>query len=125
MQDNLVKDFLAQENVHVLLWPAQSPDLNPIWALIKRKLTAEFSIPKSRSELIANLEGISPELCINLSVSTRLEKVLQNKKRSTLCILNDTNHTSILIQVKIQSDIHQNVIENIYFDIELDLLNSI
>ena len=99
MQDNspchtarLVKDFLAQENVPVLPCPAQSPDFNPIenlWALIKRKLDSEFSTPKTRSELIANVEiiwnGISPELCQNLSdsMTNRLKEVLQNKGNFT------------------------------------------
>ena len=81
MQDNapchtarLVKDFFTQESISVLPWPAQSPDLNPIenlWALIKRKLAAEFPIPKTCSELIANVTtiwgGITPELCRNLA----------------------------------------------------------
>ncbi len=99
MQDNapchtarLVKDFLTQESISVLPWPAQSPDLNPIenlWALIKRKLAAEFPIPKTRSELIANVtaiwRGITPELCRNLadSMINRIKEVLEKNGKST------------------------------------------
>ena len=49
----LVKDFLTRESISALPWPAKSPDLNLIqnlWALVKRKLAAEFPITKTRSD---------------------------------------------------------------------------
>ena len=40
-----VKEFLEQENVQVLDWPGNSPDLNPIenlWKLIKAKVAEKY-----------------------------------------------------------------------------------
>ena len=99
MQDNapchksrLILDFLAQENIETLPWPPQSPDLNPIenlWAIIKSRIKAQFSTPKTRDELIEQVftiwEGITPELCHNLadSMKNRLKQVLERKGKHT------------------------------------------
>ena len=94
MQDNApchksrtVLDFLADNGLQTLPWPAQSPDLNPIenlWAIIKARLKKNFGIP-TKNELIDQIftiwNDIDSELCEKLSDSMikRLEEVLEKK----------------------------------------------
>jgi transposase len=70
----LAKKFFAEKNVDVLIWPAQSPDLNPIeslWEIIKSKV-AKYA-PKSISELKAIIErkwyATPIKLCKKLALS--------------------------------------------------------
>jgi hypothetical protein len=44
----LVKEYLADQEYTTMVWPAQSPDLNPIeniWALVKLKLFRNYDTP--------------------------------------------------------------------------------
>jgi hypothetical protein len=72
----------------VMLWPAQSPDLNPIehlWSHLKRKL-AEYEVPpKGILELWERVQEewnkIEPEVCQNLieSMPRRVQAVMKAK----------------------------------------------
>jgi hypothetical protein len=93
MQDNarphtarVVTDYYHENNVQMLDWPPQSPDLNPIeqvWAIMKQKLYSQKSFPKNKSELIASFfkiwEELPPRLFVSLSdsIPERLELVLK------------------------------------------------
>jgi transposase len=79
---NVVRAFMAQNDIEVLPWPHQSPDMNPIenlWAIIKR------SLPKTKAELIEQIfdiwDNIEQELAENLSnnANKRVNKVLKLK----------------------------------------------
>lgn len=68
MQDNApshktthVMNYLSMEQVSVLEWPPQSPDLNPIeniWAVLKSKLRKNSGFPTNRRELIARAQEV-------------------------------------------------------------------
>ena len=99
MQDNapchksrLVMQFLLENQVPVMPWPAQSPDMNPIenlWAFIKRRRTAKFPVPTTKAELIEQIftiwEEVDMELCQKLSASfiNRCKAVLNSKGAPT------------------------------------------
>lgn len=80
------REFFLKNNITVLDWPSQSPDLNPIenlWAIIKIKLRGrEF---KKKEDLIAEVmklwSEISIETCFKLveSMPKRLEAVIRAK----------------------------------------------
>jgi hypothetical protein len=89
---NLIMDFLRQNNVPTLDWPAQSPDLNPIenlWSIIKRRRQKKFGIPHTKVELVEQIfhiwEGIDGELLDTLSesITNRLREVVRLKGRAT------------------------------------------
>ena len=52
--------YLRDQNVTILEWPPQSPDLNPIenlWALLKSKLKKISGFPRNRAELIERAQA--------------------------------------------------------------------
>ena len=99
MQDNapihkskLVTDFLADNGIPVLQWPAQSPDLNPIenmWAVLKAKRARQKSTPKTKKDLIDQMSelwsNIETDFRQNLSnsIPKRLSEVIRNKGKQT------------------------------------------
>lgn len=97
MQDNdpkhssrLAKSWFLENNVRVLDWPSQSPDLNPIehlWGVLKNKIGAHKA--KNKQDLWQTIQeawyAIPPETCANLveSMQRRCKEVLQMKGAST------------------------------------------
>ena len=93
MQDNApchtaksVKIFLSEEDVIVMEWPAQIPDMNPIknvWKLLNER--AKKKNPRNVEELWTNLKGewekISVDECKTLihSYSKRCQAVIESK----------------------------------------------
>lgn len=82
------RDWLKDHGFTVLLWPANSPDLNPIehlWNYIKRKLKEYPEPPKGILELWERVQDewnkIPAEECKNLirSMSSRMEAVIRAK----------------------------------------------
>ena len=82
----LVKDYLQQESIEVMKWPAQSPDLNPIenlWKIIGEKVRERT--PTTVDDLWAKIEEewkrITPELCKKLvrSCGARCSEVIKYK----------------------------------------------
>lgn len=61
----LVRQFLAENGVATLVWPARSPDLNPIenvWAIMTKKVNTNNNIPQNREELIEKIREAWQEL---------------------------------------------------------------
>ena len=83
-----VKKYFEEENLQVLDWPSQSPDLNPIehlWAELKKRLKALKQCPTSITELAKTVfevwVRIEDEICQNLisSMPRRIASVLEAK----------------------------------------------
>ena len=80
--------WFEDHNMEVMVWPAQSPDLNPIehlWVHLKRRLADYPEPPKGITELWersqAEWEKIGEEVCQNLieSMPRRVEAVMKAK----------------------------------------------
>ena len=80
--------WFQDHDLNVLLWPAQSPDLNPIehlWGHLKRKLAEQEVAPRGILELWERVEEewnkIDAEVCQNLieSMPRRVAAVLKAK----------------------------------------------
>lgn len=70
----LTKEYFLENNIKLLDWPAQSPDLNPIehlWALLKGRISEKM--PKNISELKTMVyeewNAISIEICQKYALS--------------------------------------------------------
>jgi transposase len=66
-------EWFSDHDYQVLIWPAQSPDMNPIehlWGHVKRQLSAYENAPNGIHELWERIEKewneIKPEVCQNL-----------------------------------------------------------
>ena len=69
-----VKDYLQQENIPVMKWPAQSPDLNPIenlWHIIGEEVRKRnpTTIDDFWSKIEDEWNKVTPKLCKKLSRS--------------------------------------------------------
>ena len=80
--------WFEDNNIQVLLWPAQSPDLNPIehlWVHLKKKLGEYPTPPKGAHELWERVaeewNAITPETCQGLieSMPRRVQAVIKAK----------------------------------------------
>lgn|SRR5215470_2064560 len=84
----LLQEWFEDNEIQVLDWPSQSPDVNCIehlWAYLKRKLGEYETHPRSIHELWERIEveweKIPQEFCINLihSMPRRIEALLKAK----------------------------------------------
>ena len=81
-------EWFEDNDIQVLSWPAQSPDLNPIehlWEHLKRQLRKYSNPPRGAHELWDRLvdewNEIGPEVCQNLieSMPRRIQAVIKAK----------------------------------------------
>jgi hypothetical protein len=88
----LAKNWFQRNDLEVLDWPPQSPDLNPIehlWGHLKRRLCRHETIPKGVHELWVRIQdewnAIPPEVCEELirSMPSRVAAVHKVKGRYT------------------------------------------
>jgi len=87
-----VQQWLEKRPFKTLIWPAQSPDMNPIehlWAIMKRKLNKYENPPNGMIQLWERIKtiwnNIDEDICINLieSMPRRIEAVLKAKGKWT------------------------------------------
>jgi hypothetical protein len=79
MSTTSVNDFLQQNNVNVMNWPALNPDLNPIehlWDEIQRRLNEEQPSPTTAAELSVAFQTVWAHIPIVLI--NRLKKRKMN-----------------------------------------------
>lgn len=82
------QNWLKNQNIYLLDWPAQSPDLNQIehlWSLVKRQLSSYESIPVGVNELFDRFDEIwskiEPSYCQDLikSMPERIKVIIKAK----------------------------------------------
>jgi transposase len=83
-----VREWLDDQEFRTMVWPAQSPDLNPLehlWGHLKRRLVEHEHPPKGMEELWRRIEEewnkIPAEVCQKLieSMPRRIEAVIKAK----------------------------------------------
>lgn len=88
----VVKEWIEENEITNILWPAQSPDLNPIehlWDVLERKVRKHKPHPKNLNELMVILEEkwyeIEPEILENLveSMPRRIQAVIDSNGNPT------------------------------------------
>lgn len=77
------QDYIAQNGINGMSWPAQSPDLNIIenlWLLIKRKLQSRVAAVKSANDLFSEIQSIWTEItpCYIQSLYNTIPKRILN-----------------------------------------------
>jgi hypothetical protein len=82
------RQFLAEQNVSLMEWPARSPDLNPIenvWAAMSREIYADCkqynTVQELKTAVMAAWENITPDLIAKLvaSMPNRCIEVIQKQ----------------------------------------------
>lgn len=88
----ITKNWIRNNNIKKLLWPAQSPDLNPIenlWDELERKVRSHKPLPKNKNDLWQILqeawENLDENKYKNLvdSMPRRIAAVIANKGKPT------------------------------------------
>ena len=80
----VIKAWFGDNNINLLEWPSQSPDLNPIenlWAELKRRVD---NLDELETYCLEEWENIPQETCVNAVVNykKRLVEVIANKGHS-------------------------------------------
>lgn len=87
---NTVKEYLKNQNIELLEWPAQSPDLNPIenlWSIIERDISDR--VVSTEGELFKLIENAWKNIPVKVlnrlveSMSSRCKAVIESKGMPT------------------------------------------
>ncbi len=90
------REWLKENSIKVLDWPAQSPDMNPIehlWQHLKQQLAQYKEPPKGVQELWERIEkvreAIEPDFCARLieSMPARIAVVIEAKGGHTKWVI--------------------------------------
>ena len=86
----IIKSYFQRNNINVLPWPSQSPDMNPIehlWGYLKTRVSERLlsNIKQLKSIIKQEWEAIPKELCQKLmnSVERRVEALFKAKGNHT------------------------------------------
>ena len=86
----IIKSYFQRNNINVLPWPSQSPDMNPIehlWGYLKTRVAERLpsNITQLKSIIKQEWEAISKELCKKLvnSMERCVEALFKEKENHT------------------------------------------
>ena len=83
-----VRDWLASEDIEVLKWPAQSPDMNPIenlWNMLKEEIGPLNHIgPNQKEELVEVVKEAWGKLCRKPRILTKLYGSMKRRMQETI-----------------------------------------